>query len=183
MDSLGVLRNVRENELDIMLAWRNEQKVRSNMYTQHIISREEHYSWWEKTKLRQDQRYYMYEYEGQPCGITSFNNIDLSNKNSAWAFYTSPSAPRGSGAKMEFLMLDLAFITLGLHKLYCEVLEFNRPVITLHHKFGFETEGVFKDQFFTNGEFINVHRLAILKPQWECNRTAQLERITAFRSR
>ncbi|MFM4860960.1 UDP-4-amino-4,6-dideoxy-N-acetyl-beta-L-altrosamine N-acetyltransferase [Aeromonas media] len=183
MDSLGVLRNVRENELDIMLAWRNEQKVRSNMYTQHIISREEHYSWWERTKLRQDQRYYMYEYEGLPCGITSFNNIDLSNKNSAWAFYTSPSAPRGSGAKMEFLMLDLAFITLGLHKLYCEVLEFNRPVITLHHKFGFETEGVFKDQRFTNGEFINVHRLAILKTQWECNRTAQLERIIAFRSR
>ena len=84
---------------------------------------------------------------------------------------------------MEFLMLDLAFITLGLHKLYCEVLEFNRSVITLHHKFGFETEGVFKDQLFTNGEFINVHRLAILKAQWKCNRTAQLERITAFRSR
>lgn len=183
MSTLGILRHIKEDELNIMLAWRNEPRVRRNMYTQHVISHEEHYSWWVRIKLCEDQRYYMYEYEGQPCGITSFNNIDLSNKNSAWAFYTSPSAPRGSGAKMEFLMLDLAFITLGLHKLYCEVLEFNRPVITLHHKFGFETEGVFKDQLFTNGEFINVHRLAILKPQWECNRTAQLARITAFRSR
>lgn len=84
---------------------------------------------------------------------------------------------------MEFLMLDLAFITLDLHKLYCEVLEFNRPVITLHHKFGFETEGILKAQNFINGEFVNVYRLAILKNQWECNRTAQLERILAFRSR
>ncbi|MFS1161535.1 UDP-4-amino-4,6-dideoxy-N-acetyl-beta-L-altrosamine N-acetyltransferase [Aeromonas salmonicida] len=183
MSTLGVLRNIKEDELNIMLAWRNEPKVRNNMYTQHVISQEEHYSWWERIKVCEDQRYYMYEYEGQPCGITSFNNVDLSNKNSAWAFYTSPSAPRGSGAKMEFLMLDLAFITLGLHKLYCEVLEFNRPVITLHHKFGFETEGVFKAHHFINDEFINVHRLAILKKQWECNRTAQLERIIAFRSR
>jgi UDP-4-amino-4,6-dideoxy-N-acetyl-beta-L-altrosamine N-acetyltransferase len=183
MNTLGVLRNIKEDELNIMLAWRNEPKVRNNMYTQHVISQEEHYSWWERIKVCKDQRYYMYEYNGQPCGITSFNNVDLSNKNSAWAFYTSPSAPRGSGAKMEFLMLDLAFITLGLHKLYCEVLEFNRPVIALHHKFGFETEGVFKAHHFINGEFINVHRLAILKKQWECNRTAQLERIISFRSR
>lgn len=183
MNTLGVLRNIKKDELNIMLAWRNEPKVRSNMYNQHVISQEEHLSWWEKIQGCENQKYYMYEYEGQPCGITSLNNIDLINQNSAWAFYTSPSAPRGSGAKMEFLMLDLAFITLGLHKLYCEVLEFNRPVITLHHKFGFETEGILKAQRFINDEFVNVYRLAILKSQWECNRTAQLEKIIAFRSR
>lgn len=183
MDSLGMLRDIKESELDIMLAWRNEPKVRSNMYTQHVISPNEHYSWWEKTKIRQDQKYYMYECVGQPCGIASFNNLDLKNRNSAWAFYTSPSAPMGSGYKMEFLMLDMAFNNLNLHKLYCEVLEFNKPVIALHHKFGFETEGVLKEQHLINGDFVNVHRLAIFKKEWEIKRIDQLKRITALRNR
>ena len=64
---------------------------------------------------------------------------------------------------MEFLMLDLAFITLGLHKLYCEVLEFNRPVITLHHKFGFEIEGTSPRFAFREGQYIDAHHMGRIK--------------------
>ncbi|EPU1979721.1 UDP-4-amino-4,6-dideoxy-N-acetyl-beta-L-altrosamine N-acetyltransferase [Escherichia coli] len=183
MNSLGCLRNITDEEVDLMLSWRNEPKVRRNMYTQHLISKEEHYAWWDKMKHRQDQCYYMYEFMEQPCGIASFNNLDVNNKNSAWAFYTSPLAPKGSGARMEFLMLDLAFITLGLHKLYCEVLEFNKAVISLHHKFGFETEGLLKEHSLIDDNFVNVHRLAILKDKWIFNRATQLEILTTTRGK
>ncbi|MGY3929682.1 spermidine N1-acetyltransferase [Aeromonas encheleia] len=183
MDTLGILRDIKKEELDLMLAWRNEPKVRSNMYTQHIISQEEHYSWWIHMQDRKDQVYYMYEFEGQPCGIAALNNLDLTNRNSAWAFYSAPSAPRGTGVRMEYLMLEQAFITLKLHKLYCEVLSFNKPVISLHQKFGFEVEGIFLGQHVIDGEYIDIHRLAILKKQWEHNRTALLEKITIRMSR
>lgn len=183
MDALGILRDIKKEELDLMLAWRNEPKIRNNMYTQHVISQEEHYSWWACIQSRQDQVYFMYEYKGQSCGIASFNNLDLTNKNSAWAFYSSPSAPRGTGVRMEYLMLEQAFIKLNLHKLYCEVLSFNKPVISLHQKFGFEVEGVFREQHIIDGEYIDIHRLAMFKDQWEHNRTAQLEKITTRMNR
>lgn len=183
MNALGMLRDIKRDELELMLSWRNEPRVRSNMYTQHLISPEEHYAWWDRMQDRQNQHYYMFEYENQPCGIAAFNAIDLANKNSAWAFYASPSAPRGTGIRMEYLMLEQAFTTLNLHKLYCEVLAFNKAVISLHQKFGFEAEGVFRSQHIVDGEYVDVHRLAIFKEQWLNNRTAQLERITTRMSR
>ncbi|MGY6037513.1 UDP-4-amino-4,6-dideoxy-N-acetyl-beta-L-altrosamine N-acetyltransferase [Aeromonas sp. AE23HZ002T15] len=183
MGTLGILRDIKEEELDLMLSWRNEPKVRRNMYTQHVISPEEHYSWWVSMQDRKDQIYYMYEYEEQPCGIAAFNNLDLKNENSAWAFYSSPSAPKGTGTRMEYLMLEQAFITLNLYKLYCEVLSFNKSVISLHQKFGFEVEGIFREQHIIDCKYIDIHRLAIFKNQWEHNRTELLDKITVRMSR
>ncbi|MGA8516294.1 MAG: UDP-4-amino-4,6-dideoxy-N-acetyl-beta-L-altrosamine N-acetyltransferase, partial [Burkholderiaceae bacterium] len=127
--SLGVLRDIQADELELMLTWRNAPTVRANMYTRHEISLQEHVAWWERMQKRDDQRYFMYESEGTPCGIVAFTGIDICNQNSSWAFYASPVAPRGTGSRMEFLALDYAFNSLRLRKLCCEVLAFNQSVV------------------------------------------------------
>lgn len=177
MKSLGVLRSIADEELELMRTWRNEPAVRTNMYTQHEISREEHLSWWSRTQTRTDQKYFMYEMAGMPIGIAAFTCIDIHSQNSAWAFYASPSAPKGTGSKMEFLMLDHAFDELRLHKLYCEVLAFNTLVIKLHHKFGFSTEGVFRQQYQLDGNFVDIYRLGILATEWQEHRQTILEKL------
>ena len=179
MSQLGILRSIADVELELMRAWRNASAVRTNMYTQHEISHEEHLAWWAKTKLRTDQKYFMYEMAGAPIGIAAFTRIDIQSQNSAWAFYASPSAPRGTGSKMEFLMLEHAFGTLQLHKLYCEVLAFNAPVIKLHQKFGFKVEGVFRDQYKIDDNFVDTYRLGILAAEWQEQRQAMHEKLTA----
>lgn len=178
MKQLGILRNIADNELELMRAWRNEPSVRANMYTQHEISPEEHLTWWAKTKDRPDQKYFMYETAGTPVGIASFNGIDANSANSAWAFYASPTAPKGTGSRMEFLMLDCAFNTLNLHKLHCEVLAFNTAVIKLHEKFGFKVEGVFREQHKVNDVFVDTYRLGILVSEWQKGRQAMYDKLT-----
>lgn len=177
MNQLGILRSIAVDELELMRAWRNEPAVRANMYTQHEISREEHLSWWEKTKVRRDQKYFMYEMAGAPVGIAAFTGIDIKSQNSAWAFYASPSAPKGTGSKMEFLMLDHAFDDLKIHKLYCEVLAFNTSVIKLHQKFGFSIEGVFRQQHKVNDNFVDIYRLGILASEWKEYRQSMQEKL------
>ena len=146
---LGVLRDIRENELEKMLEWRNAPSVRKNMYSQNEISLPEHLDWWSKVSNDPTVRYFMYEYRGSATGIVSFNNMDFRNGNSAWAFYASPSALRGTGSRMEFLALDYFFSINepAMHKLYCEVLSYNQPVIALHTKFGFQAEGVWREHY------------------------------------
>ena len=178
INSIGILRSIADDELELMRAWRNEPAVRANMYTQHEISREEHLTWWKKTQTRTDQKYFIYEMAGTPFGIAAFTCIDIHSQNSAWAFYSSPMAPRGAGSKMEFLMLDYAFATLQLQKLYCEVLAFNAPVIKLHKKFGFKVEGVFRYQHKLGDNFVDTYRLGILAPEWLEQRQAMLEKLT-----
>lgn len=178
MKQLGILRNIADDELELMRAWRNEPAVRANMYTQHEISAQEHLTWWSKTKDRIDQKYFMYEMAGTPIGIAAFNGINSQNENSAWAFYASPTAPKGTGSRMEFLMLDYAFNTMKLHKLYCEVLAFNTAVIKLHEKFGFKVEGIFKEQHKVNEVFVDTYRLGILAGEWEEHRQAIFAKLT-----
>ncbi|MGV8934443.1 MAG: UDP-4-amino-4,6-dideoxy-N-acetyl-beta-L-altrosamine N-acetyltransferase [Gallionellaceae bacterium] len=177
MSQIGILRSIADEELELMRSWRNEPAVRANMYTRHEISREEHLTWWGKTKERTDQKYFMYELAGAPIGITAFSAIDIENQNSAWAFYASPSAPRGSGSKMEYLMLEHAFGTLKLHKLYCEVLAFNSAVIKLHQKFAFKVEGIFRGQHKINDDFVDIYRLGIFFGEWREHRQAMLDRL------
>lgn len=174
---LGFLRSVRDADLEKVLSWRNAPSVRRNMYSSEEISLHEHLAWWDRIKSRDDQAYLIYEREGLPQGVVAFNNISLPNKCSAWAFYASPDSERGTGSRMEFLALDYAFFELKLRKLYCEVLSFNQPVIELHKRFGFSTEGVFQEQYFRDETFHDIHRLAIFSQQWVQTREGQLKTL------
>lgn len=173
----GVLRSIQDDELELMLAWRNEPSVRHNMYTTHEITLDEHIAWWDRIKRSAQHQYFMFELGGKPLGIVGFNAINQPSRNSSWAFYASPNAPAGSGTLMEMLALDYAFRVIDLHKLYCEVLAFNKPVIKLHQKFGFKVEGVLRDQYCRDDSFIDIYRLGILATEWEENRDSMLSKI------
>ncbi|HDI3293788.1 TPA: UDP-4-amino-4,6-dideoxy-N-acetyl-beta-L-altrosamine N-acetyltransferase [Vibrio cholerae] len=174
----GILRPIKDCELELMLSWRNAASVRENMYTTHEISQSEHLAWWERTKSSDRQRYFMYEFQDNPLGIVGFTDLDQGNRNSFWAFYASPTAPKGTGSRMEILALDYAFNDLGLHKLCCEVLAFNAPVIKLHEKFGFKVEGILRDQYRREGSFIDIYRLGMLASEWAEARNAMISKLS-----
>ncbi|WP_288365283.1 UDP-4-amino-4,6-dideoxy-N-acetyl-beta-L-altrosamine N-acetyltransferase [uncultured Marinobacter sp.] len=173
----GALRPIHEAELELMLSWRNEPTVRENMYTTHEITLEEHRAWWAKVQASDTQRYFMYEQNGQPLGVVGFTGIDQSNVNSFWAFYASPSAPRGTGSRMELLALNHAFDELKLHKLCCEVLAFNTPVIKLHEKFGFKVEGILRDQYKRGDQYVDIYRLGMMAEEWADQRPKMQEKL------
>lgn len=175
--ALGKLRPIADEELELMLAWRNAPGVRANMYTRHEISLEEHLAWWEATRRRADRRYFMYECDGRGQGVVGFTDIDAANRNASWAFYSAPNAPKGTGSRMELLALEYAFGDLGLHKLHCEVLAFNKAVIGLHQKFGFHVEGILREQHKVDDSFVDIYRLGILAREWASMRGPMTEKL------
>lgn len=181
MPTIGQLRAVRDDELGLMLSWRNAPAVRANMYTRHEIGLDEHLAWWQRTRERDDASYLMFEADGRALGIVAFTGIDRANRNAVWAFYADPDAPQGTGSRMEWLALERAFDTLALHKLSCEVLAFNDKVIRLHLKFGFQVEGTFREHHVVDGRFVDVVRLAILAPEWAARREAMWRRVSPAR--
>jgi UDP-4-amino-4,6-dideoxy-N-acetyl-beta-L-altrosamine N-acetyltransferase len=177
LSSLGVLREIRASELELIRSWRNSPSVRLNMYTRHEISKDEHQRWWNETSARLDRKYLMYEFSGLPSGVVGFSDIDFKNKNSFWAFYSDPQSVRGTGSKMEFLALDYAFSELGLYKLNCEVLAFNESVIKLHKKFGFQIEGIFRRHHNIDEKFVDIYRAAIFSDDWVIRRREMFEKL------
>lgn len=182
VSTIGMLRGIEQEELELMLSWRNASSVRANMYTRHEISRTEHLAWWARIQEQSDQRYFMYELQGTPSGIVAFTGVDRASLNSSWAFYASQQAPKGTGSKMEFLALEYAFNDMRLHKLCCEVLAFNTPVIKLHQKFGFKIEGVLREQHLVDEAFVDVYRLGVLASEWEAKREEMLKKLLKLSS-
>lgn len=172
-----LLREIADNELELVREWRNAPQVRANMYTRHVISAEEHRQWWSRVCSSDRYCYRMFVRDGSPLGTVGFYDIDRDSQNASWTFNAAPGAPRGTGSAMEFLALDLAFGELNLHKLSCEVLEFNAAVIKLHHKFGFKTEGIFVQHHKVDGNYVNVHRLAIFADDWAQHRADMEARL------
>lgn len=75
------------------------------------------------------------------------------------------------------MALEYAFNDLRLHKLCCEVLAFNTPVIKLHQKFGFKIEGVLREQHMHDDSFIDVYRLGILATEWDEQRESMQQKL------
>lgn len=155
-----------ERHLEIVHGWRNNPKVRENMYSYHEISKEEHQSWFESVRSDSTKKYFVCELDGYLCGVIAYTEIDLISRSSSWAFYSGDTTKRGVGSLMETAALNYAFDVMKLRKLNCEVLEFNESVINFHKKHGFKVEGILKKQYFRDEKYWDIYRLAIFDKDW-----------------
>ncbi|AFY35676.1 UDP-4-amino-4,6-dideoxy-N-acetyl-beta-L-altrosamine N-acetyltransferase [Calothrix sp. PCC 7507] len=161
------LRALNESDLEQVLEWRNSERIRTNMYTDHIISIEEHREWFKKISLDNNAVYKVFEFKGRSLGVVNATQIDRVNQKCSWAFYLGDeNVPFGSGAVMEFLFLEYVFEELKIRKLCCEVFVFNLTTIKLHKKFGFREEGYFKQHILKNNTYEDVISMALLVDEW-----------------
>ncbi|MCG9790049.1 UDP-4-amino-4,6-dideoxy-N-acetyl-beta-L-altrosamine N-acetyltransferase [Vibrio mediterranei] len=154
------------DDLENILEWRNDPNIRSNMYTSHEISWEEHLAWFERLKEDSTKQYFVVKIAGESVGVVGFSEINVVKGIATWAFYASPQAPRGTGSLMEYFALEHAFSELNLHKLRCEVLGFNKTVVKLHKKFGFKEEGVLRSAFHDGDTYYDIVHLGIFASEW-----------------
>ena len=70
------LRSIDDSDKERILNWRNSDRVRQNMYTDHLITPEEHESWFNKIHQDKSVDYKIFEYEGRSIGLVGFTQIN-----------------------------------------------------------------------------------------------------------
>lgn len=172
------LRPMLEKDKDLILAWRNSERVRSNMYSDHLISQQEHDFWFDRASKDTTSAYLVFLHKNRPIGFASFTNINVAHGRCYWAFYLGEiDVPRGCGSVMEYFALNQAFDLLKIRKLCCEVFAFNSGVIKMHEKFGFVQEGRFAKHYLKSGQYEDIVCLAKFVSDWEVERTKLKERL------
>ncbi|WP_157384527.1 UDP-4-amino-4,6-dideoxy-N-acetyl-beta-L-altrosamine N-acetyltransferase [Nitratireductor soli] len=150
-----------------VLAIRNEAPIRNNMYTNHEISRDEHFNWIDRLRGREDIKFFAVRFDGEIVGGVSLSGINTVHKRADWAFYLSETTHgRGIGAALEYKVVSLAFDQFKIEKLNCEVISFNDRVVKLHEKFGFRIEGVRREHVIRDGQKFDAILLGITKQEW-----------------
>lgn len=173
-----LLRDIQQDDLELILRWRNSDRIRINMYNDRIISWEEHFAWFNSLKNRADSIYKVYEHNGNPTGLVYFTDIDKKNGLCFWGFYIGrETVERGSGAIMGFLGLEYAFEVMNIRKICGESFVFNQSSIRFHYKLGFSQEGLFLRHIFRNEVYVDIMRFALFQDKWLENKTLLADKV------
>jgi UDP-4-amino-4,6-dideoxy-N-acetyl-beta-L-altrosamine N-acetyltransferase len=173
------LREVGPEDGQRLLDWRNRPEVSAYMYTDHLISPDEHARWFAGALAAADRRYWIIELDGEPVGLANLAGIDAARRRCEWAYYLAEPKTRGRGvgAVVEFMVIDHVFRDLGLNKLWCEVLIDNEAVWKLHESFGFTREALYRDHVWKAGRFQDVVGLGLLETDWASVRGVCADRL------
>jgi len=161
------LRPLADDDLGMVLEWRNHPNVREHMYTSHVISEEEHRAYFARVKNDPSKEYLICVDEGGvPVGVVNFVDMNEANGTAFWGFYSGDQSRRGVGLQMGYLALKHVFGNLGIRKLNAEVLGTNVVGLRFQQGLGFKVEGVFKHHHLTNSGYVDVYRLGMFGDDW-----------------
>lgn len=161
-----LIRKVTEEDLPILLAWRNHAEVRRYMFTHHEISLDEHRKWFAKASQDLSRCLLIVQEDQQAIGYVQFSKVEDGGV-ADWGFYVRPGAPRGFGQKLGVMALNHAFGQLKLHKVCGQAIESNRRSIIFHQRLGFALEGVLRDQKRIDGAYHSLHCFGLLAADWQ----------------
>lgn len=160
-------RPVEERDLETVLRWRNSERIRVNMYTDHEITFDEHREWFARLQKEQVPTFMIFEFQGRPIGVIHVTQIDKRNNKCYWGFYIGDTeAPPGSGTALGYFGLNYIFDGLKIRKLCAEAFGFNSASIKFHKRLGFIEEGRFVKHILKNGRYEDVITFALFSEHW-----------------
>ncbi|MGL5865280.1 MAG: GNAT family N-acetyltransferase [Dermatophilaceae bacterium] len=142
-----MLRPATDADRDNVLRWRNHPDVRAMSLTQHVISADEHATWWARLSTNDRTLVTIYERHGIPSGVVTYFDLDRAAGTSWWGYYLDNAglAERGellpAWIEVQRQATRYAFNDLGLAVLEGEVLEANEAVRRFNRRNGFDEVG------------------------------------------
>ena len=162
------LREMRLDDADDVLRWRNAPHVAEVMFHDAEIDPETHAAWMARVLEDDSVRYWIIEHDGRGVGVANLADISWTHSRCAWAYYLGDlDVPAPVGLALEFEVMRIAFADLGINKLISEVLAFNDRVIALHERVGFTVEGTLRQHITRSDGVHDVVVLSMLKDEWQ----------------
>ena len=165
MTEIVKIRSMVEEDLALVLSWRNHPEVRRFMLTQHEISLTEHTQWFMLAVQDNTRRLLIVQEQGSPIGYVQFSNVQPGGVG-YWGFYSRPNAPKGTGIKLGASALNHAFSQLKLFKVLGQAIDTNQASIRLHERLGFKREAVLSDQNRNNDANQTLIGFGLLANEW-----------------
>jgi ribosomal-protein-alanine N-acetyltransferase len=101
-------------------------------------------------------------------GGTGFHQIDFKNRHASFGISIGEKEEwgKGYGTEATRLMVQHAFETLNLNRVWLHVYEDNQRGIRTYEKIGFQKEGVLRQDTYREGRYWDTIVMAILRERW-----------------
>ena len=165
------LRPVGMDDANRSWVWRNDPDVRDFIMGYRLPVTLEAEQQWVRSAIEpeSDNRLvYGIELRSKPqlIGYTNLNDIDWFSHTAEFGILLGPAQYRGRGIGREVLsaMIEIAFDSLRLYKLYVRAAAFNTAAQKIFADVGFVVEGVLKEHFELNDARHDVVMMRLFRP-------------------
>lgn len=160
------LRPITMEDTELIVKWRNEDRVRRNFIYQALFTKEGHERWM-RTKVASGEvvQFIICEKESdRPVGSVYFRDIDALNKKAEYGIFIGEAdcAGKGIGTESARLAVKYAGEELRLHKLMLRVFADNAAAVKSYRNAGFVQEAHLKDEFLQNGRYRDILLMAVI---------------------
>ena len=167
-------RAVSEETIELMRNWRNSPRIRNNMFSNNIISKEQQQKWFHNQKTDNSSQYFVCHLDNKPIGSLYFS--DILDDSCYWGcFIGEDRVLPGFGLVLEYAALEYAFSTLCVKTLHTEVFEKNLPPHKIHNFFGYEKVSSYTRQVPSQSPLI-VLKYMYNRSDWQI-KSRKVERI------
>ena len=171
-DKKVILRPLEEQDTANILRWRNADEVRRNLFTQTLLTEEQHLRYFRSMVQSGRCRQYIITEVGPESidiGTVFLKNIDVAKKQAEFGIFIGE--PKGRGKKLSYLatysILRIAFEEIGLNRVYLSVVGDNIPAVKTYLRVGFCETGRELNTFPREDHFVDVIHMAISRESWE----------------
>ena len=160
-----ILRPISSEDTNFVLKLRNDVRVSNNFFSDPPLYDFQHRDWINNNfRNRLD---FIVEYGNEKVGRISLDKIDYRHQKANYGIAILPDfSGKGIAYKASKMLFDYVFTNLPIRKINLEVFSDNERAIKLYKKLGFVQEGYFKREYFKNGKWKGVIRMALFSKKW-----------------
>ncbi len=102
-------------------------------------------------------------------GATGLHRVDSRNRHAEFGISIGDKSAwgKGHGTEATRLLVQHAFDTLNLNRVWLHVYEYNEAALRVYQKVGFRTEGRLRQDVFRDGRYWDTVVMAVLREEWK----------------
>lgn len=167
------LRTIEREDLAFCQRHVNDPAVRRGTGFREPVTADDETEWYEEVVLRDGGVHLLVCAERDPVGVIGLaerggpaDRVRLGEVANV-GYWIAPEA-QGNGYATAACrsMVAHGFDSLGYHKVIAEVAAFNGASRRVLETVGFEREGTLREEWFADGEYVDVHRYGVLAREW-----------------
>lgn len=161
------LRRMGPQDAAAVVRLRSDPDVQAQLFSERPPTVAEHLRWLADVDARGDRHEFMIveRTSGQSVGTIGLSRIDPRHRRAEYGVLIGEPGARGKGLASEAsrLLLDYAFRTLGLVRVYLHVFADNAAAVRLYERVGFLREGLLRRHVYKGGRFRDVVAMAAVR--------------------
>lgn len=167
-DKIINLAPIELEDIEVIRMWRNNPNIQKYLREYRLFSKSQKKEWY--SNMIKDNRFEMFLIKdnktSEPVGVCGLTYIDWVNRHADVHLYVGKDETWIDDKycpKALKMILDYAFGTLNLNKVWAEIYEIDNKKIEFFKNNGFVVDACLREHYYYKGKFYNSYILSLLR--------------------